>query len=202
MLQDDQQARPWGLVTPEYWAGPTADPGPGSAEVPEDEPRYEEPSVVAAARAPVPEHGVDIGVDHAARFAALAQALTRPQTNVTLLLASAEAVRLDQELTAAFGASDPNVISARELRALIAHLQGRRAEAARLYLHVTGLQATSAGVGHELTRTNAQRAFAEWRAIADPAERAAVGRDILPMLTAVAGSKAKVTREVQVAVGK
>ncbi|MBP0453935.1 hypothetical protein J5Y04_30990 [Kitasatospora sp. RG8] len=204
MLQDDQQAGPWGIVTPEFWAKPDAKPDPGPAEAAEweDDLRYEEPAAVAAARTaasqrpPLPEAG------HAARFAALAGKLSKPQTGLTLLLAAAEAVQLDQELSAARGPSDPNVIGVRELRALIAHLQGQRAEAARLYLHVTGLQATAAGLGHDLTKANAQRAFAEWRSIADPVERAAVGRDILPMLTAVAGPKAKPTREVQAALGK
>ncbi|MFJ8627443.1 hypothetical protein ACIRD3_32010 [Kitasatospora sp. NPDC093550] len=199
MLRDDQQARPWGVVTSEFWAEPAAEPEPGPADTPEwdEDLRYEEPAAVAAARTTTPQHPPQPGAGHAARFAALAGKLGTPQTGVTLLLAAAEAVQLDQELTATCGPGHPNTVGVRELRALIAHLQGQRAEAARLYLHVTGLHASVAGLGHDLTKTNAQRAFAEWRSIADPAERAAVGRDILPMLTAVAGPKARPTREVQ-----
>lgn len=211
-MQDDQQARPWGVVTPDFWAEPAAAPDPRLAEATEwddDDVLYEEPSAVAAVRtgppqlppvaAAEPSRG---DTDYAGRFAALAEQLTRPQTNLALLLASSEAVQLEQELVQAFGSSDPNVIGVRELRALIAHLQGHRAAAARLYLNVTGLQAMGVGVGHPLTRANAQRTFAEWKAITDPAERAAVGREILPMLTAVAGAKAKATREVQAALGR
>ncbi|MFG3229377.1 hypothetical protein ACGF07_31970 [Kitasatospora sp. NPDC048194] len=224
-MHDDQLVLPWGTVTPEFWSDlaedepdeppayeepaflaemRTAEPVPAAAL---PAPAREVPTAVlgpvavgqAPAAAPAPVQSEQ--ADYAGRFAALAEKLTKPQTNLTLLLASSEAMHLDQELTDVFGPSDPNVISVRELRALIAHLQGQRAAAARLYLHVTGLQATVAGVGHDLTKANAQRTFAEWKAITDPVERAAVGRDILPMLTAVAGAKAKATREVQAALG-
>lgn len=172
MLHEDQPARPWGTVTPAFWAAPERT-GPDTPVAP--------------------------GL--AQRFAELTTALAFPQTTVSLLTAAAKAAELDQEATAALGPADPNVANVRELRGLIARLQGRRAEAARWYLHTAGLHIAVGGVGDARAKAGAKNALADWREIPDPHERTAVGRDLLAMLTAVAGSEAMPTGEVRAYLG-
>ncbi|WP_329492589.1 hypothetical protein OG618_37565 (plasmid) [Kitasatospora sp. NBC_01246] len=218
MLTEDQLARPWGEVAADFWAVPTPEPEPEH----HDEPvAYTVPPVYAAARqsapptlpGPSPAPAVDrvpsaviapqapapqpMPAAYRDRIEDLAKKLSRPQTNLQMMLAESEAQHLDAEITAAFGPADQNTINIRELRGMISHLQGNPAAAARWHLHTTGLQAGISGTGHDLTKASARRAYAMWTAIRDPAERAAVGAEILPMLTVVAGSNAKPTKAVQ-----
>ncbi|MGW2252564.1 hypothetical protein ACWCXH_20540 [Kitasatospora sp. NPDC001660] len=195
MLHEDQPARPWGTVTPAFWAVPE------EPVVGEDEGLYyEEPPVFAAARSNLPEPPSP-APDFAHRFAELTATLGQPQTNGALMTAAAKAGELDQEVTAALGPADPNVANVRELRGLIARLQGRPAEAARWHLHTTGLHIAAGGAGTARARASAKHALADWREILDPAERAAVGREFLPVLTAIAGLTAPPVREVQAYLG-
>ncbi|MDH6711215.1 hypothetical protein P3T27_007968 [Kitasatospora sp. MAA19] len=208
MLQDDQLAHPWGTVTPDFWADPATEPGPGTAEDADwdEDLLYEEPAAVAAARADAPQRRVPAASSAPApageatleaRFQTLTAALTTQRTDVELLLAASEAAQLDQEATDTLGPSAPSLASIRELRGLIARLQGDRAAAARWHLHVVGLHAALGGTADLRTKASARHAITDWRQIADPEQRAAVGREILPMLKAVAGPHAKPTREVQ-----
>ncbi|MET8623497.1 hypothetical protein ABZW30_07025 [Kitasatospora sp. NPDC004669] len=191
MLHEDQPARPWGTVTPDFWA--VADESGWADD--EEALGYEEPAVFAAARASLP--GNSSADDFARRFAELATCLNRPCTDAELALAAQDAGLFDQNVTAALGPADSNIASVRELRGLIARRQGHHTEAARWHLHTAGLHVVASGVSDPRARASAKHTLADWRDIPDPAERAAVAREILPMLTAIAGPGAKPTKEVQ-----
>lgn len=183
MLHEDQPARPWGTVTPDFWAIEDED-GPKGDEAP------------ATAGASLPE--LPPANDFARRFAELAARLDGPRAAIELALAAQMAATLDQDITVALGPADPNIASVRELRGLIAGHQGHHAEAARWHLHTTGLHVVAAGPDDPRARASAKRALADWREIPDPAERAAVAHEILPILTAIAGFWGKPTREVRI----
>ncbi|MFI9332931.1 hypothetical protein ACIGZJ_36025 [Kitasatospora sp. NPDC052868] len=167
MLHEDQLVRPWGTVSMDFWAPPaeapaTEPPTPGDAE-PE---AYRE------------------------RLTALSARLTAsPQTFVSLQLAAVEARELASEAGAALGTTHPYTIGAHDLQGWIAHVQGRHGDAARWHLHTAGLHATASGVTHQSTVDTARRAYGMWQLITDPAEQAAVGQALMPMLTAVLGAK-------------
>ncbi|MFD8083438.1 hypothetical protein ACFV4F_17265 [Kitasatospora sp. NPDC059722] len=167
MLHEDQPAHPWGTVTPAFWAAP--EPAGPPAVTP----------------------------DFADRFAELTGLLDRTSDTDVLAAVAAKAGVLDQDVTAALGPTDPNVANVRELRGLIARRQGRRTEAARWHLHTAGLHIATGGVGSPRARASAKHALSDWREIPDPAERTAVGHEILPVLAAVAGTDAPPTWEVK-----
>ncbi|MFD8706844.1 hypothetical protein ACFV1W_30290 [Kitasatospora sp. NPDC059648] len=183
-VHEQQLAGPWGTVTPEFWARPVP-------------PAPEQPAAVEASAEPaaMPEAFRE-------RITQLMATLSTPQTGVALLMAQAEAQRLDEEITAAYGPGHQHTINARELRGWIAHLQGDHATAARWHLHTTGLQAQATAVDHPQTKATAQRTYAMWKAIREPAERAAVGVEILPMLQAVTGRASRPVKDVQAVVGQ
>ncbi|GHF88914.1 hypothetical protein GCM10018790_77840 [Kitasatospora xanthocidica] len=188
MLHEDQPARPWGTVTPVFWA-------PLEEETDEEAPDYAEPAAFASARTSPP--ATPPAEDIVRRFAELAAHLADPLTDAELALAALRAATLDQDITTLLGPGDRNVASVRELRGLIAGRQGHHATAARWHLHTAGLHTLTSGTDAPRSRSSAHHALAAWREIADHAERAVVAREILPMLTAVAGPTARPTREVQ-----
>ncbi|MCC3772028.1 hypothetical protein, partial [Streptomyces sp. UNOC14_S4] len=114
-----------------------------------------------------------------------------------LALAGIEAEKLDQEITAEYGAAHTHTINVRELRGWLAYLAGHRADAARWYLHTTGLQTEVWGAGHALTQASAQRAAHIWTSVTDPREALALGAELEAVLAATTGQDSRATRRVR-----
>jgi hypothetical protein len=153
--------------------------------------------VPVRAELPVPPLARPDPAGYQARITALAAAYGTVRGQADLQRLTAEAHRLDEDLTAALGDRDLLTIHVREQRGWIAHLAGQDAAAVRWYLHATGLLATAVGIADDRTRQAAERTFAAWGSLLDPAEITATGAEILPMLTAVHGPAAPSARAVQ-----
>ncbi|MEU2854579.1 hypothetical protein [Streptomyces syringium] len=190
MSTDQTLHAPWGVVSPTFWhhASPTsatavlapveAEPAPGAVEQTE---------------VPPPP------AEYRGRIEAVTTACVPPVDPHRLAAAAVEAEQIDQEFTTTYGAAHSHTINMRELRGWIAHLMGQPAVATRWYLHTTGLQAHVLGAAHELTRASADRAVQHWRGITDPAERYALGSELLPLLRAVTGDGGLAAQEVRAA---
>ncbi|MFV8133175.1 hypothetical protein [Streptomyces syringium] len=191
MSTDQTLHAPWGTVSIGFWHTP--DSTPATAVLP----REPEPAPGAAEQREVPPPPAE----YRERIEAVTTACVPPVDPQRLAAAAVEAERIDQEFTTAYGAAHSHTINMRELRGWIAHLMGQPAAAARWYLHTTGLQAQVWGAEHEFTRASAERAVQQWSGVTDPAERLALGSELLPMLRVVTGETSAATRAVRAVVG-
>ncbi|MEV8476184.1 hypothetical protein [Streptomyces sp. NPDC051173] len=192
MNTDQTVHAPWGIVSPSFWH--TAGSATPATAVPAPAEPGAAPPAVGQTEVPPPP------AEYRWRIAAVTAACVPPVDPQRLAVANVEAEQIDREFTAAFGAAHSHTINVRELRGWIAHLMGQPAAAARWYLHTTGLQAHVWGTEHEFTRASAGRAVQQWKGVTDPAERLALGSELLPMLRAVTGETSDATLAVQAVV--
>ncbi|MDJ0462044.1 hypothetical protein [Streptomyces sp. H27-C3] len=140
-MDDDPAYRPWGTVTPLFWAGAPTAP---AAEVP----------------APVPEAVRE-------RLAAIADASAAGDPGKAGTLAH----RLDEEITAKCGEVHLHTVHIREVRAHLAHLAGDESTALGWYLHTAKLRAAVQGPDHPDTDQATRRVYGLWIAVPDAEAR-------------------------------
>ncbi|TVL90516.1 hypothetical protein [Streptomyces sp. SAJ15] len=205
-MHDDERFAPWGTVTPRFWTNgrpaETAQPAePHGMQLvaerphppvapPSTGPAQPEPGTREAKPAPPPE-------EYRERIASITAAFAAPDDHQRLAAASAEAERLDQEISTRYGPTHTHTINVRELRAHLAHLGGEAGVATRWYLHTTGLQAAAWGAAHKLTQDSARRAVHTWTSITAPQDALALGPELLTMLAAVTGEEHRIYRHVR-----
>ncbi|MER5555968.1 hypothetical protein ABT001_30590 [Streptomyces sp. NPDC002793] len=156
---------PWGIVTPAFW---------DSGESPES-------SASAAQPSPVPE---------AVRkeLTAIAAAGAAGQ----LAEASANAHRLDSQITAQHGEAHLHTIQIREVRAHLAYLAGDHVGAVGWYLHTARLRATVLGGQHSDTAHATKLVYSLWRML-PAADAQRLGPDLLAALTSIHGPASPLT---------
>ncbi|MDW8804359.1 hypothetical protein P1P68_06020 [Streptomyces scabiei] len=218
--------RPWGTVTPEYWAtgDDSTNPGASAASLSQQAAPAQEPEPVAAARpqrkepesptlnsgaaATAEQTGTSGQTSPAAgedgppeefrsRIASVTAAFEAPADRERLAAAGIEAEKLDLEITAQYGEQHANTVNIREIRGWLAHLSGQPGVAARWYLHTTGLQMTLHGANHPLAEGSVRRAVHTWQQVTDPAEVVQIGGDLARVAAAVLGEGSDIARFVQ-----
>ncbi|WP_309049298.1 hypothetical protein [Streptomyces sp.] len=216
-----QHFRPWGTVSPEFWAltesarpeaGPAADPATpqqtSAATNPPDVTQKAEsvqhsPAAEPASQDSAPARPAEADTEGQTppglhdRIASVTSALHNPDDRHALGLAGVEAEKLDQELTQQYGQHHPFTVNIRELRGWIAHLAGDSGTAARWYLHTTGLQISVHGPTHEQTQGSARRAVHTWQQVTDPVAIVQIGIDLANVVAAVLGPDSDAARFVQ-----
>ncbi|MEN8649715.1 hypothetical protein ABCR94_03425 [Streptomyces sp. 21So2-11] len=140
-VDDDPTYRPWGTVTPLFWAGSS-------------------PAPAADSPAPVPEAVRE-------RLAAIADASAAGDAGK----AGALAHQLDEEITAEYGEAHLHTVHIREVRAHLAHLAGDESTALGWYLHTARLRAAVQGSDHPDTGQATRRVYSLWRAVPTPDSR-------------------------------
>ncbi|MFF3244287.1 hypothetical protein ACFYWY_11250 [Streptomyces sp. NPDC002870] len=164
-MRHEELYQPWGTVTPAFWessgAPQPAAASPYAAPV-EEVPRtvHEQLSAIAAAAA---------AGQHAE--------------------ASAQAHRLDEEITAQYGESHLHTVHIREVRAHIAHLAEDHSAAVGWYLHTARLRAAVQGNDHPDTEHATLLVYSLWRAL-PTADSVRLGGDLLATVTDLYGPDA------------
>ncbi|MFI7396187.1 hypothetical protein [Streptomyces tendae] len=216
-----QHFRPWGTVSPEFWAltdpswpeaGPAVDPAIPQQTAPRASPSAAVEKAESVQNGPaaesVPQGSALTGPADADaeeqmppglhdRIASVTSALHNPEDRHGLGLAGVEAEKLDQELTLKYGQYHPYTVNTRELRGWIAHLAGDSGTAARWYLHTTGLQIALYGATHTETEGSVRRAIHTWQQIKDPAEVVPIGGDLAKVVTTVLGEDSDPARSIR-----
>jgi hypothetical protein len=149
--------RPWGTVTPEFWAAPepgTAPPPPGLT-----------PDVLRAGLVKVAEIA---GAGHLPDAAALA-------------------ARIDRDATAEYGELHLHTIQVREVRGYLAALAGDHSSGLSWYLHAAQMRVTTQGPGHPDVEAATRRAYSLWRAMPPERDRQRLGAALLTVATDIHG---------------
>ncbi|MET9820593.1 MULTISPECIES: hypothetical protein [Streptomyces] len=141
--------RPWGTVTPEFWATPDPGTAPPPAEV--------TPDVLRAGLVKVAE---------------IARTGHLPD-------AAALAARIDRDATAEYGELDLHTIQVREVRGYLAALAGDHPSGLSWYLHATQLRVTIQGPGHPDVEAATRRAYSLWRAVPTSMDQQRLGIALL-----------------------
>ncbi|RPK32403.1 hypothetical protein EES39_38615 [Streptomyces sp. ADI92-24] len=131
------------------------------------------------------------------RILAVTASFNTPQDAARLTEASVEAERLDQELTDRYGPRHPHTINIRELRGWLALVKGQPGDAARWYLHTTGLQTILYGPDHANTQGSVRRAIHAWQQVNDSAEVVQIGGNLAKAAAAVLGEGSDAARFIQ-----
>ncbi|MER6256270.1 hypothetical protein ABT224_33465 [Streptomyces sp. NPDC001584] len=135
--------------------------------------------------------------EYQGRLASVIAAIGAPHDRQGLAAASVEAEKLDQELTAQFGGQHSHTVNIREIRGWLALVTGHPADAARWYLHTTGLQIALHGAGHEAAQGSVARAIHTWQRVKNPADVVEVGTGLAKVVTAVLGEDGEASRYIQ-----
>ncbi|GAA0924936.1 hypothetical protein [Streptomyces thermoalcalitolerans] len=159
--------RPWGTVTPEFWA--TA--APGTATVPEGL----RPETLRARLAKVAEVAQDGRLQDAAALAA----------------------QLDLDTTAEYGESHLHTVQVREVRGYIAALMGDHATGLAWYLHAVQLRVTIQGPKHPDVEAATRRAYSLWRAMPPESDRPGLGAELLTIATDIHGADSLLVRHIR-----
>ncbi|MET7296262.1 hypothetical protein ABZS79_29825 [Streptomyces griseoloalbus] len=159
--------RPWGTVTPESWNAPS----PGAASAP--------PGLASEAlRARL------VKVAEVARTGNLPDASTL-------------AARLDQDVTAEYGAPDLHTIQVREVRGYLAALAGDHPSGLSWYLHAAQLRVTIQGPGHPDVEAATHRAYSLWRAMPLEADRQRLGAALLTIAGDIHGPDSQLVHRIR-----
>ncbi len=159
--------RPWGIVTPEFWATPA----PGAAAAP-----HGLPSEALRARL--------------IRVAEVAQ-------DGSLEDAAALAVQLDRDVTGEYGEVHLHTVQVREVRGYLAALMGDHAVGLGLYLHAAQLRVSIQGPRHPEVEAATRRAYSLWRSFPPEADRQRLGAELLTVVTDIHGPDAPVVRHTR-----
>ncbi|MGW3498500.1 hypothetical protein [Streptomyces sp. NPDC001020] len=159
--------RPWGTVTPEFWATPA----PGMAGAPHGLP----PEALRARLVKVAE---------------VAQG-GRLEDATTL------ATQLDQDVTAEYGEVHLHTVQVREVRGYLAALTGDHATGLAWYLHAAQLRVTIQGPGHPDVEAATRRTYSLWRAMPPHSDRQRLGTDLLTIITDIHGADSVVARRIR-----
>ncbi|MDF4254540.1 hypothetical protein [Streptomyces sp. WMMB303] len=194
-MTEEPHFAPWGVVSAQFWVSDTSAP-PNPARL-SSEPAYPMLTPAATQESTQTQHPPPPPEEYRERVAAITSTFTPPHDPQRLAWAAAQAERLDQEATSAYGPAHTHTISVRELRGWIARLQGDPEAATHWDLHVTQLQSATWGIHHTITRASAQRAVRHWTEITDATTRIALSRQLLGMLVAVSGENSSLSRHVR-----
>ncbi|MET8945458.1 hypothetical protein ABZX30_18200 [Streptomyces sp. NPDC004542] len=159
--------RPWGTVTPEFWAAPAPGTTPADRGLP--------PETLRARLVRVAEVAQD----------------GRPQDAVAL------AAQLDQDVTAEYGELHLHTVQVREVRGYLAALMADHATGLAWYLHAVQLRVTIQGPGHPDVEEATRRAYSLWRAMPPEADRQRLGAELLTIATDIHGADSLVVRRTR-----
>ncbi|MET8394557.1 hypothetical protein ABZV59_21970 [Streptomyces anthocyanicus] len=159
--------RPWGTVTPEFWAAP--DPGTTPS------PPGLTPDMLRAGLV---------------KTAEIAQA-------GHLLDAAALAARIDRDATAEYGELHLHTIQVREVRGYLAALAGDHSSGLSWYLHAAQLRVTIQGPGHPDVEAATRRAYSLWRAVPPGPDRQRLGAALLAVATDIHGADSPLVHHIR-----
>ncbi|MER5182632.1 hypothetical protein ABT009_30495 [Streptomyces sp. NPDC002896] len=159
--------RPWGTVTPAFWATPAT----GTTTAPQGLP-------AEALRARL------IKVAEVAQGGSMQDA-------------AALAAQLDQEVTAEYGQVHLHPVMVREVRGYLAALLRDHATALAWYLHAAQLRATIQGPGHPDVEAASRRAYSLWRVMPPESDRERLGTELLTVVTDIHGADSVVARRTR-----
>ncbi|MGW5124520.1 hypothetical protein ACWEQ7_10780 [Streptomyces sp. NPDC004069] len=159
--------RPWGTVTPEFWATPV----PGTTTAPHEL----APETLRARLVKVAEVAQDGRMDDAAALAA----------------------QLDQDVTDEYGEAHLHTVQVREVRGYLAALTGDHSTGLAWYLHAAQVRATVQGPGHPDVEAATRRAYSLWRAMPSENDRQRLGADLLTIATDIHGADSVVVRRIR-----
>lgn len=159
--------RPWGTVTPEFWATPA----PGTATAPQG----------------LPAESLR------ARLVKLAEVAQGGR----LEDAAALAARLDREVTAEYGEAHLHTVQVREVRGYLAALMGDHSSGLAWYLQAAQRRVTIQGPGHPDVESATRRAYSLWRSMPPDSDRRRLGAELLTVVTDIHGSEAPVVRHTR-----
>lgn len=159
--------RPWGTVTPEFWAAPAPHTTPATSTL-----------------APETLHARLVEVAETARAGNLPDA-------------AALAARLDQDVTAEYGELHLHTVQVREVRGYLAALAGDHASGLSWYLHTAQLRVTIQSPGHPDVEAATLRAYSLWRAMPPQTDRQRLGTDLLTIATDIHGPGTPIVNRIR-----
>jgi hypothetical protein len=167
MPMSEPHYRPWGTVTPAFWATPA----PGTAAAPQGLP----PETLRT------------------RLVEVAQVAQGGQLQDAAMLAD----QLNQDVTAEYGETHVHTIQVREVRGYLAALMGDHATGVSWYLHAAQLRATVQGPGHPDVEEATRRSYSLWQALPPGADRYRLGTELLTIVTDIHGADSPVARRTR-----
>ncbi|MFJ2817131.1 hypothetical protein ACIQOU_28595 [Streptomyces sp. NPDC091279] len=159
--------RPWGTVTPEFWAVPAG----GATAVPHGLP----PETLRVRLVEVAEIAQEGGLGDAAALAA----------------------QLDQDVAAEYGEGHLHTVQVREVRGYLAALVGDYGTGLAWYLHAVQLRADAQGSGHPDVDAATRRAYSLWHSMPPEADRLRLGTELLTVVTGIHGADSAIARRIR-----
>ncbi|WP_051900925.1 hypothetical protein [Streptomyces aureus] len=159
--------RPWGTVTPEFWAMPASGATPADRGLPPETLRARLVRVAEVARNDRPHD------------------------------AAALATQLDQDVTAEYGELHLHTVQVREVRGYLAALMADQATGLAWYLHALQLRVAIQGPRHPDVDEATRRAYSLWRAVPPEADRQRLGTELLTIATDIHGADSIVVRRIR-----
>lgn len=208
----DQHFLPWGDVDPRFWQSAPRPPASAMRQL-LDQPRRDHPPTPPS---PAPEPTPVTTSPPPAAPPAAPRTTAEPSTAAVppefleqvaaistaaeqgrLPEAAAAAARVDDEITAAYGAVHAHTINIRQLRGYIAAQMGGNAAAARWFLHTSQLWIDTVGPGDPRSKESVRHAAGAWQRIQAPATLRELAPALLTLLAAVEGADSKAVRVVR-----
>ncbi|MFJ2566593.1 hypothetical protein ACIO02_27290 [Streptomyces sp. NPDC087568] len=159
--------RPWGTVTPEFWATPVS----GRATAPQGLP----PETLRNRLMKVAEVAQDDRLQDAATLAH----------------------QLDQDVTVEYGEAHLHTVQVREVRGYVAALMGDHATGLAWYLHAVQLRVSIQGPGHPDVEAATRRAYSLWRALPPHTDWQRLGSDLLTIASDIHGADSAIVRRIR-----